>query len=373
MDKNLKIVVFASSLHNSETLLVSRTELFNELRSVFNVEFVDCYNINNISIKDCMVIAFIATGGVEELFASHYKELPEPIVILSDSFHNSLAASMEISTWLNDNKVKHKHINFPLEPSKKFIENFIEEFSDLLKIQLTKTKLSNSVVGLIGGESSWLISSKVNLDSIKKRFGTEFIDIPISKLQNIYERETMSDTITKEQLSKYTLYKDGDRSDTDIKDALKLYNSFKILVTEYGLNALTVKCFDLINTCKTTSCLALSILNDNEIVSGCEGDIPSLWSMLIARILCNSASFMANPSSIDIGEKSVDFAHCTAPASMAKSFRLPSHYESRIGVGVAAQLPLGKYTIFKCGGQNLDKFYSFEGEVITKYKRCGKM
>jgi len=373
MDKNLKIVVFASSLHNKETLLETRSVLFNELRSVFDVELIESSKIEDLCSTGNLVIAFIATGGVEESFAKHYKELSNPIVILSDSFHNSLAASLEISTWLNNNGIRHKHINFPIEPSRKYLEELEEELSELQKIQSANYKLSKTVVGLIGGESSWLISSKVNLDPVKKRFGTKFKEIPISKLQMLFENEGRLDTCSKSLLSNLIPQKEVDRSESDIMEALKLYNSLKKLITEYDLNALTIKCFDLLSSCKTTSCLALSLLNDNGVVSGCEGDIPSLWSMLISRTLCDSASFMANPSSIERGDNSIDFAHCTAPISLSKSFKLPSHYESKIGIGVAAQFPLGKYTLFKCGGQNLDKFYAFEGDIIQNtsvIERC---
>lgn len=373
MDNSLKIVVFASPLHNKETLMETRIVLFNVLMSFFKVELIESRKIEELCSDDSLVIAFIATGGVEEQFASSYKKLSSPIIILSDSFHNSLAASLEISSWLNNNGVKHKHINFPIEPSKKFTGELEEELSGLQRIQSTNNKLSKSVVGLIGGESPWLISSKVNIESIKKRFGTHFIDIPISKLQLLFEGEAISDTTSKSLLNKFVLKTEGDRLEYDIAEALKLYKSIQKLVVEYGLNALSIKCFDLIPICKTTSCLALSLLNDNGIVSGCEGDIPSLWSMLISRTLCDSASFMANPSSIDIENLTVDFAHCTAPISMSKSFKLPSHYESRIGIGVAAQLLLGNYTLFKCSGEHLDKFYAFEGDVIQNtnvIERC---
>ena len=121
MDKNLKIVVFASSLHNKETLLETRSVLFNELRSVFDVELIESSKIEDLCSTGNLVIAFIATGGVEESFAKHYKELSNPIVILSDSFHNSLAASLEIATWLNSSDIRHKHINFPIEPSRKYL------------------------------------------------------------------------------------------------------------------------------------------------------------------------------------------------------------------------------------------------------------
>lgn len=74
-----------------------------------------------------------------------------------------------------------------------------------------------------------------------------------------------------------------DRTQEDIVDAVKLYNVIKQIIQDNEINSLSIKCFDIIGTCKTTACLALSLLNDNGLVSGCEGDIPTLWSMIIAR------------------------------------------------------------------------------------------
>lgn len=62
------------------------------------------------------------------------------------------------------------------------------------------------------------------------------------------------------------------------------------------------------------------------------------------QVLLNKPVFMANPSSIDKNENTVDFAHCTSIGIFCKkSYTLPSHYESGIGIGVAAILSEGEY------------------------------
>jgi len=373
MGNNLKVVIFSSSLHDSSTLLDTREALFNELRSEHEVELIDSSEVENSLAGDNLVVAFIATGGTEEKFIQKYEMLSKPLVIISDSYHNSLAASLEISSWLTSKEIKHKHLNFSLLPSRKFCDDFKHEISSLMQIQSARYKLSKAVIGLVGGESSWLISSKVDIKSVSEKFGSIFLPIKISELQILYNLESGSDNNYDLLIKEMTDKRDGDRSLNDISDAVKMYLALIKLIDNHKLNALTIKCFDLLSSCSTTSCLALSLLNDKGIVSGCEGDIPSLWSMLISYTLCGTASFMANPSSIDMEEGSVDFAHCTAPVSLSKGFSLPSHYESKIGVGVAAILPLGKYTIFKCAGENLDKYYAYEGEIVQNtsvIERC---
>ncbi len=73
---------------------------------------------------------------------------------------------------------------------------------------------------------------------------------------------------------------------------------------KYDLKGLTIRCFDLLSTVHNTGCIALSLLNDEGIISSCEGgDVPALISMLILNALSDEPVFMANPSSIDVEKK----------------------------------------------------------------------
>ena len=47
-----------------------------------------------------MPIVFVASGGTEEMFRNIYDDIPQPIVLLTDGLHNSLAASLEIQSWI---------------------------------------------------------------------------------------------------------------------------------------------------------------------------------------------------------------------------------------------------------------------------------
>ena len=149
--------------------------------------------------------------------------------------------------------------------------------------------------------------------------------------------------------------------------------ALRAIVERYGLTALTIKCFDLLDTCRTTACLALARLNDDGIVCGCEGDIPTLWTMMTVYAHCGKVPFMANPSSSDHKLLRVDFAHCTVPTSMTESFTLPTHFESGIGVGIAGILPTGRYSVVKIGGKKLDRLFWAKGTVTANTKiaeRC---
>ncbi len=363
MAKELNLITLTSRINDNKESITAKRESLEVLFSMFDVSNLTyeeyCKNTYNQ-----FTVVFIASGGTEEQFIKIAKDLPKPLLIISDSYQNSLAASMEIATWLKQNKIPYSHINIPADPSHKIKESVKDEILYLSKIQAVYSKISNYRVALFGGESPWLISSGVDKQFIREKYGISFIDYPISFLADKYNNEGESDPLS---IGLYNLLKNkrvSTLSEDAIKDAVKLYKVTKDICTAESIDAITIKCFDLISQCNTTACLALALLNDNGIVAGCEGDIPSLWSMIIAKELCNQQAFMSNPSSIERIDNSIDFAHCTAPLNMGEHYTLTTHYETGMGVGIRSEIKLGKYTLFKCAGERLDKFYIFSGDLV---------
>ncbi|MFA6770076.1 MAG: hypothetical protein WCR71_02765 [Bacteroidales bacterium] len=374
MEKTLNVILLSSDLINIQPLSDTSRESLNLLRSLYNVNFISEQYIDKVSVLNNFTVVFIESGGSEEKFLQILNKLPKLVVIISDSYHNSLPAALEISSWLYNNKTMFKHLNIPAKPSTKYLNEIKEELTYLETIQCGLNRISSYNIALIGDESPWLISSKVNEEKIQKLYGVKFTEIETQEIVTLFNGEHAADNDSLhliEQLSEHK--EDSNISDYSIHEAVRLYNVLKKICKEQSINALTIKCFDFIDTCHTTACLALALLNDSDIVSGCEGDIPALWSMIIAKEICGSSSFMANPSSIERTDKSVDFAHCTAPFSIGDSFSLTTHYESNIGVGITVNIALGKFTLFKCSGDALDKFYLFKGDVVQNtavQERC---
>jgi L-fucose isomerase-like protein len=153
-----------------------------------------------------------------------------------------------------------------------------------------------------------------------------------------------------------------------IDGALKIYNGFKAILNKYKLDGITVRCFDLLEIYKNSGCLGISLLNDEGIVGGCEGDVPALISMTILHLLTDEPVFMANPSSIDIDKNEIILAHCTLPLNMPDEFYLKTHFESGIGVGIKGDIREGEATIFKLSGDGKNYFVS-GGEIVENLSK----
>lgn len=393
---NMNIIVFASSLHDIDSVLGRRDKALRE----FAGEEITLHNYDSDLSGLENPVCFIATGGTEELFARVWERLPRPIVLLSDGYHNSLAASFEIASFLEQRGVEHRLINLPLEDIGELTGNNNGDNPDSATgndagansgseagddssrfnpyTESVKAILAVQRIGLIGGASSWLISSGIDREAVTARFGATFIDIPIGELEAEYQAMPLVGNNDDAPCHKPCTAHDTDSDhcqgpmSTNVKtyspealaDAERMYRALKAICERYQLTALTIKCFDLLDSCKTTSCLALARLSDEGIISGCEGDIPSLWTLIVANAITSHPAFMANPSSSNPAACTVDFAHCTIPLSMCNSYTLQSHFESGIGIGIAGILPEGPCKIIKIGGPQLDRIYQTEGEIV---------
>ena len=153
-------------------------------------------------------------------------------------------------------------------------------------------------------------------------------------------------------------------SETELKDAARVYVVMKQLVDKYRLDAITLRCFDLILDLKTTGCFALAQLNDEGTIAGCEGDLVSTVAMLWISKLLNQSSWMANSAQLDIENNTLWLAHCTVPRNMVEEYRLRSHFESGLGVGIQGKLLPGPATLLRLGGKTMSRIWLADGEIL---------
>jgi len=305
--------------------------------------------------KDYFSLIFVKSGGVEGKFKQIVTQINGPYLLLSSGLHNSLAASLEIASFLKQKRKRAEIIHGDSE----YIARRIKE---LRKIFQVKNKLVSIKLGVIGKPSDWLIASEVDYKKVKDTLGISLIDIEMDELvKEIDQNHHFAHP-------KINDIKNKGFDSKSIEGALKIYNGFKAIVNKYKFNGITVRCFDLLEIYKNTGCLGLSLLNDEGIVAGCEGDIPALISMAILHYLTDEPVFMANPSSIDIDKNEIILAHCTLPLNMSDEFYLKTHFESGLGVGIKGIIEEEEATIFKLSEDGKNYFVS-GGEIIENLNK----
>ena len=304
-------------------------------------------------------LIYVRTGGTEGLFLQQVAPIlpgrpgKGPAVrLLTSGRSNSLAASMEILSWLQRNDLDGEILHgspediatrirtAPLTAAPNPPAVHPEPYS-------YGRILDGKRFGVVGKPSDWLISSDVDYAVVREKLGAELIDIPIEELvEEVHEPGPENAQIQGIGLKPLNTPRYGRKiSAADWHDALAIYGALRRLVDRYRLDGLTLRCFDLLSVLHNTGCLALAILNTEGFTATCEGDIPAMLSMAAARAISGKASFQVNLSRID-GDRLL-FAHCTVPLSIVRDYCYDTHFESGIGVAIHGELPEGPVTLFK--------------------------
>lgn len=337
----IHIYPIVSSLHDHSTIDRQTEMLLQELAQSggFDVKIAD---LDSLYEADLALI-LVQSGGSEGVFLRLMDRFLPPFYLLTYGFNNSLAASMEILSFLKDRGEKAEI----LHGSSAYIAARIKELA-------SRTSMDPVKLGIIGKPSDWLIASAVDKKKCKAILNIDLIDIEMSELIDGFNKASAADFHTSSNLE-YDL--------RELKASQKVSLSLDKLIEKYDLKGLTIRCFDLLDTIHTTGCLGLSLLNKKGIPAACEGDVPALLSMYLLFQITGQPGFQANPSRIDVEKNELVFAHCTLPINMADSYRLTTHFESGIGVAIKGEMKLTDITIFKLS-RDLDRYYVEEGKII---------
>lgn len=318
-------------------------------------------------------VIYVRTGGTEGVFKSIFcndghLQVPDnkPIRLLTSGKSNSLAASMEILSFLNRNCYPGEIIHgSPEVIADRLRHGFAAGNKCHVKAYDMGRILDGMKVGVVGKPSDWLISSNVDYETAKERLGVEIIDIDIKEL---VRRAENPDRKHLEGLKLNALNKPKFGraiTEADFGKVLDIYCAMKSIVDEYGLGGVTLRCFDLLTALNNTGCMALAILNSQGVVATCEGDVPTLLSMCVALKKFGTPGFQANLSRID-GDKLL-FAHCTVPLSIVSSYCYDTHFESGIGVAVHGIIPAGPAKILKISPDCTEMFLENVNVVENQY------
>ena len=323
--KNIAIYTLTSELHDEAAVGTVTKEFLGSLGITYEFRGNDYADYGSHTLS----LIYVRTGGTEGIFLRLLPQLLEksqrPFYLLTSGKSNSLAASMEILSYLQQHDLRGEIIHGSAE----YIARKIRV---LEKVGEARQCLDGARLGIIGKPSDWLISSQADYEVVRQRLGIELVDIPMQELL---------DTVA-----------DGD-----------IYGALKTLIGRHRLQGFTLRCFDLLTALRDTGCMALAKLNAEGYVAGCEGDVPAMLSMMMVRSLLGVSGFQANPARIDPEKGEMLFAHCTIPLDMVERYELDTHFESGIGTGIRGYMKEGPVTIFKLSG-DLSRHFIAEGQLV---------
>lgn len=332
--KDISIYTLTSQLHDEKAVSANTQAFLSSLNIEYDLRGADFSDYGQAVLS----LIYVRTGGTEGIFKSllpQIKQSGKPVYLLTSGTSNSLAASMEILSFMQQNHMQGEI----LHGSAQYIGSRIE---NLIRLEQARLQLQGCRLGVIGQPSDWLISSAADYEAVRNRLGIEIVDIPLDEVLTALG----------------TTQIDGGK-----EGALLIYEALRKVVDKYQLRGFTLRCFDLLSVLHNTGCLALARLNAEGLVAGCEGDVPAMLSMIVVRSLFGISGFQCNPAHIDVETGEMMLAHCTIPLDMVIRYELDTHFESGIGVGIRGYMPEGPVTLFKVSG-DLTRHFVAEGQLL---------
>lgn len=317
-----------------------------------------------LNIKEPLVYLMV-TGGIEQQLLD-LKELrnncknDEPVFLIAHPTHNSLPASLETLARLQQDGIDGKIFYLNGADDKEGIVKILNAIEGLnVWEELSKTK-----IGLVGEPSDWLVASSPKSKIVKESWGSEVVEIDVDEIIELVNNISENDVSS--MMNSLTEQADNivEPTKVDLENNVKVYLALKKIIKKYELNAVTIRCFDLVLDIKTTGCFGLAQLNDDGYIAGCEGDLVSTIGMMWTHKLLKQIPWMANPAQLDEEKNTLWLAHCTVPRSIVQNYDIRSHFESGLGVGIQGHFPKGPVTLLRLGGKNIGKIWLAEGEII---------
>jgi L-fucose isomerase-like protein len=306
--------------------------------------------------SDLPDVLLIVTGGTEHLALDAIDRVPGPVFLLAHAELNSLPAALEVLSYLRQRGRSGRIY-------------LLEDGDDRSILRLARhlevhRRLQSVRLGRIGAPSDWLVGSMPSAELVQATWGPAVVDV---SMDEVFEALRDADTAEMERVRDHaTAGAEAVRepSPLELDAAARVTVALRAVVRAHRLDACTVRCFDLVTEASTTGCLALSCLQDEGVVAGCEGDLPATLTLLWVQLTTDRPGFMANPQDIDPAAGTLWLAHCTVARRLVSRYSLRSHFESSLGVGIAGEVPSGPATVARVGGADLRALFVSDAEII---------
>lgn len=295
-------------------------------------------------------LPFVLTGGTEAQILDRW-DADEPLLLIAHPDQNSLPSSLEALARVGQLGGRGRILYLDGPDDREGLEQLTAAVHDLEVLRRMKAK----TIGVVGPPSDWLVASMPEPDILKKAWGPTAVPIDLDRLYRVYTTVPNIEPLAVGE-TRVTI--------GEVDKADGIYRGLQELVAGEHLDALSLRCFDVIDELDTTGCLALARLNDEGIIAGCEGDLVSTVTMMWVRELLGEVAWMANPSRANPIDNTLWLAHCTVPPSLISNLRLDTHYESDRGVGMHGDFESGPVTVVRVGGNRMERLWLAEGEIL---------
>src|SRR5574344_1316272 len=114
----LNLIVFGSSLTSRSSIFDGHKEILDRIKELFEVTYIFPEQLDETPSEEVSMV-FVGSGGVEEMVKAVIDKLPSYVILIADGMKNSLAASLEILSWMRQEgrqgRVIHGDIDYMMQ------------------------------------------------------------------------------------------------------------------------------------------------------------------------------------------------------------------------------------------------------------------
>jgi hypothetical protein len=203
-------------------------------------------------------------------------------------------------------------------------------------------------------------------EEIAKRLGTEVVVVPQERYDQLLESVDPDQAQAEAKAWREGASQIVEPTDEDISQAARVSIALQQLMEEEKAHGLAVgTCMGWLK--RGFPCLGFTRLRDCGIPASCEGDMDSLWTMMLFNYMFGLPGFQGN-ATFDTAKNAVWTAHCVGPLKMDgvdgpdAPYLLRSHSEIGGGIVPEIQYRLGQ-KITRTKLVNLDKLLISTGTI----------
>lgn len=234
-----------------------------------------------------------------------------------------------------------------------------------------KSALQNAHIGLSGFRAHGFFNLGVDELKTFKETGVLLDQFPISEM---YGQEVSEEEIQEREREVRKKFDISGVTEEQVKKVARLIASTKKFMDVNSLTGLAVRCWpEYANNYGISPCAAMSILQSQGYVTGCEGDVEGTLTMIAAKAVGGETPFLADLSQVNFKEDFALMWHCgVAPCNLwdGKSKRsLDTYFAGGRGVTADFVMKSGKVNIFRIdSARGRTRLYMGTGEAMAMDK-----
>lgn len=299
-------------------------------------------------------LLLVLTDGTERRIVERFRP-GEPIVLLTHSGSGSLPAALEALARVRQEGGRGRILHLRSSHDRIGWEKVLATVRDLE----ARRDLKAARIGLVGDASGRSVASSPDPKLVRDVWGPEVVHIPPERL--CLRHRPSEGPATAALLDGAS--RCGPRRD-QLAAAAGVHDALRDIVAEEGLDAVALRCHDLVQRLGTTGCVAVSALNDEGVVADCDGDLVAALTTLWVRHLLGTVPWGGDPTVADEEAGTLLLSHCTVPRQLVTAYALDTHPDFGVGVAVAGALPTGPVTLVRVGSRDLRALWLAEGMIV---------